>query len=227
MALVFFRTDVLISKPVIFVFLYALLFYFMFQTAWIDRGELSKERIWSETIDLFAAISIFIYFIKTKDFKGLGLLALISLFFIVFSSVTSLIIISKFPMAARDITGQFGKLGNVNSVEKYTKLGLGDYSFFASLVFILPVIIGNIRSKKYNKVNIALLIFLIIFLFFVLIEAKYFANVLVGFSAIVFTILGKDKLNKSLLVSIIILFIAIILPTSFYINILNKSAELI
>ena len=198
----------------------------MFRTIWFGMNELSKDRIWSETIDLFIAISMFTYFIKTKDYKGLGLIAFWTLFFIASTSFTSIIILSKNPLAARDITGRLDESGQINIIVKLTKMGLGRYGFFASEVFIFPVIIGCVKYSKYNKISKTLYVAVISFLFYALIKANYFANIIICISFVIISLIGKNEFKKSIYLSLSILIFIIILPYSFYIDFLKDMAVL-
>lgn len=221
-ALILFRPKVLFTSSLKLIYFYALFYGLMFLTFWSGRVDVNFVRINSEILEMFTAISIYIYFIESKDFEGLALVIKYSIIFIVISCITSINGLLIYPFAARELAGTLAEEGFTQTIIMYGKLGIGQYAFFAGITFLIPVIIYQIKYGMISRIQKNLLILITATIFISLVMSQYFANLIISIIVAVFALLGKNKLKTSLVISFFLIIIIFIVPIQIYIKLFNS-----
>lgn len=226
MTLLVLYPKVLFSRRMIPVYVYAFICILMFNTFLVDIDPLSKKRIWNEVLSIFTAISILFYFFESQDFEGLNLTVRITLLFIIISIITSLIGISIYPMAARELAGSLIRDGAYDIIQTYNRIGIGGYGFFVVIALLTPIPIAMYRLSYKTRRDKIFLVISSGLLFYTLFQAQYLANIIVGIVTYVFVILGKRFFKHPLMIFVIVLFLVFIIPDSFYTAIINFVANI-
>ncbi|GAB6147246.1 hypothetical protein JCM12294_46920 [Desulfocicer niacini] len=126
----------------------------------------------------------------SKDYRGLTFVLIFTLFFIIITSLTSIIGIYIYPMAARDGSSYRIFLISPGLRNYYRSIGIGDYNFFTPLSLIFPVMIYSFK-KKWNKnsFRIKVLLGLMVLLFmYAIVQAKFTMALLVSFILLIVSI---------------------------------------
>jgi len=197
------------KKTFLSLYFYALAIFILVNTVWIKLDIFSIDYLLTELISILTAISMLTYFISVKDYKGLSIVIKFAIICSVITVITSIIGLATYPMAARELAGVLARDNMEELIIYYKKIGIGGYGFFASLIFLIPVFIAEIKLRSNSNSYRLFFIILLILFFYGLIEAKYIANILIASIAILISGFGFENLNKSifgLLIGIIIFF---------------------
>jgi len=178
----------------------------------------------SEILPVFITISIYTYFIKVKDFKGLAIISFISLIFIFISLITSIIGLNKYPLAARELAGVLALEGDYARIDYYRNIGIGNYSFFSCIAFMVPVIVYQIKKNK--GVLKTVLIVLLIFMLLGLVRAQYTTQLMIGIVGLILAIGGTNRLKTSVVLVSLLLLIIIFTPRSFISDLLASFSNI-
>lgn len=198
------------------VFVYAVLILILSKTVWINVDIFSIEYLWMELISIFTAISMLGYFIYLKDYQGLSIVIKFTIISIVITLVTSLFGLSTYPMAARELAGVLARDNMENLILQYKQIGIGGYGFFASIIFLVPILISEIKSKSNLKSKRFAFFFILLLCIYGLVQAKYIANILIALGVIVIASSGSQNFKKSLIIVVIFSIILLLLPLTFY-----------
>ena len=172
-------------------------------------GELNN--IYFISMFVIFAISFFIYkyYYENKDYKMLGLIALVSIICLAVGSITTLIYLEINPMLSKSIT----QAGMTNLAE-YLKVGIGSFGFMYLVMFSLIPTIMLIFNK--NKAFIKFFSILVVIVFInVLIKGGFSTAILISVFGIVYYLLPKTK-NKItiLIINCISVIIIVVLKNS-------------
>lgn len=131
---------------------------------------------------------------------------------VVLISLTSIIIILRNPGIVRG-TGQ--QLYS-EDIYKLRAFGLGDYSFFSALPFLIPVMVYKIKNRLGTKglaltIQIAALAIVILCSYYAVIVAPFLLSILV----LVLAILGRRRLRANLAILMILVMVYIIVPKKY------------
>jgi len=159
-----FHTKIFFLKNVVFVYLFIIIYFVSSILFWqniiignnnrIDIIWILKEIGWT-----LLAIIMFSYFLKVKDYFGLGLVSLCTLIFILITSISSIVGLSIYPAAARLMAAGIG--GDLTPV--FRSLGIGRYGFFTAVAFLSPVFVYYLKNSKLSRsIKVLFLVFIIV-----------------------------------------------------------------
>ena len=225
--------DILISKRLRYIYLFIFVFVFGIEILWQDRivgwGDLLNYNwLLSEIIPVFLAILIFTYFLRTKDLKGMAYVVAIALVFITITSLTSIIGLNKYPMAARELAGALTKTGREDLIAYYSSIGIASFGFFTALSFVFPVLIYKYKILWKNRFSYLWLIYGVMLLMFIvaLIEAKYTMAIIFAFTFAIISLIKIKDQRKLIYISVCIVIIIISIPTQYISGLLYNVSEL-
>ncbi|NOU48462.1 MAG: hypothetical protein HOO86_15590 [Bacteroidales bacterium] len=168
--LLFFYPRILISRPALYIYffysLYLLLILF-------DVYYIEIEEIHGLLKYVFISTTMLQYFYISKDYHGLNKVIRIALIFFVITTITSIIGMQKFPMAARDLAGALQRDSQTQIVILYEKLGIASYDFFYGIAFSLPIFVSLLKVKYSGKYIKIIIIFLIVLSFYGILKSQY------------------------------------------------------
>jgi hypothetical protein len=159
---------------------------------------------------LFAGIFTNLLYIKYFSFIELVKIKRVFLFFMLLTSITSLIGSYYFPTAARDLAGALSKDGDTALSAFYMMVGIGNYDFYVVLLFVLPLLffeiaIKNNWEKKYYYIVI---LFSIICIYF----TQYSTLIILAcLQLILIPILKKSRNISNFLFRLLLVLIATLL----------------
>ncbi|MCK9448816.1 MAG: hypothetical protein M0Q41_07530 [Bacteroidales bacterium] len=195
----------LFSKENLQIYSYIIFFVVSFNFFWQDVVVGEQRKIYIEIGAILTAHTILYYYIVRNDFKGLSLLIKVTFFFILISSITSLIGFVRYPLAARELAGVLAREGNFTTIIRYQSLGIGGYGFFASLIFVPPLLITYILSTKPIYKQKLFILISIIIIYLSLITAQYFANFLICTFAVVISVFKIKNFKTIFILSVLIM----------------------
>lgn len=142
-AIALFQIKIFISKSVLLIYLFIQIYFIFSLFVWQDRTMDYVNTNFLRWIMVrqigFALLGILMiqFFFHTMDFYGLALISLVTILFIVVSSLIFMIS----PSYAENYMQVRGSLKSE---------GINSYSFFSSLVFLAPVVAYYIKSQRTN-----------------------------------------------------------------------------
>ena len=217
--LAIFHTRILFNKAILFVYIYAIIF-----TVFMLLGQDEPQPVWKffiHSLWLFMAIFMYTYFVEVKDYKGLAYVVTFALLFIAFTLITSIIGLFKYPMAARELSGELSRTYQYRLIEFYNKKGIASYDFFTGLAFCLPVLIVRMKMYWATKSRQLAVLGLIILTFYGLFQAKFGAPFLQAIVGSAITMLGLKNAKKSIFV--LLLLVVLIFFTSGFLSEIFKN----
>jgi hypothetical protein len=177
---------ILISKSLFLIYFFIVVYLFFIPFYWQERvvgweNYVDYKWLRSEIQPVLLAILMYLYFIKSGDFKGLAIVTLFTLVFIVITSITSIIAINVYPTAARELAGALAIREEKELIEIYNKMGVGSYGFFNGIAFLFPIFFFFLKKQWSNSIYKILFIGMIILLFLGIIKAKFASALLLSF----------------------------------------------
>lgn len=216
LCLLFFNTKILISRSLLYVYLFMALFYPLMLIGIYEEDLLSLFQ--GTIIPLFVALSIGEYYFDREDYKGLGLLIGATIFFIIISAITTSIAVSVNPLAARHIGGELQQTGRYDLIDFYKSMGIASYSFVVGLAFMIPVLIG-IAKQKWRRLTLHYLFIIgIIILVFSFTRFQYTMALLFGSFGLIISLVSTRYRVVSTIILATILISLIIMPPSTYLQ---------
>ncbi len=220
-SLIIFKIDILISYKLKYIYLYVIISIFMVFSFWNSIGERNIGRIQSEIYELLIAITMMKYFIKSNDLRGLKIVLIVTFISIGITCITSLVGLSAFPMAARDLAGMLAEAGRTDLIDFYSLIGIAHYTFYTTLIFFIPVFIGLIKYSIFKRSTNILIGILVILIFITIVESQYFSNILNSVFIAIIALNGRKNIKSSIVFGGIYLFAFLFIPTDYYITILR------
>jgi hypothetical protein len=170
--IIIYFNRILISTRFTYIYFFAI-WYFIFIGTGVFNVEISDLLLGTRTIDykwirseiqtLFFSVLILQYFISSKDFKGLFLILKITLLFVLITLITTLMGLSIYPYASREMAGGLAVRGEFELQELYLKIGIAQYGFLYGLSFVIPALIFFLKSNVIKrKTKILLFIFTVL-----------------------------------------------------------------
>lgn len=92
-------------------------------------------------------ISMINVFLFNQDMYGLRIVTFIGLLIILITSVLTILITLKNPMAVRDMV-RFSVENNTNAIIKYQRQGIASYGLVHSLPFLYPILVYYVKAGK-------------------------------------------------------------------------------
>ncbi len=211
-----------------FIGIYFLFFKFVvFDTEALRHDYTIFEWLRRELQPIVFALLIFNCFLFSKDFKGLRIILLFSLFFIIITIITTIAGLQQYPLAAREMGGALQARGDSGLIDYYRSIGISGYGFFYGLAFAVPVFVSFLKLEGIeNKKKVG-------FLFITLLAI---VGILVGqfTTALLFAIMGgalafwtKERIKPAITRLIVFLVIIIIFPRELLAGSILYIAELV
>ena len=222
-SIILFYPKIFNDKLIRFVLFYGFIFVFILQlTLWEKVDEWNKNLIINEFYQIFIGLTLITYFRQEKDYYRLSKLVKWVLIFVFITSILTIITTYIVPNYIRDLTGLQGLRfqNQITSTLEYKSYGAGNYSFIASILCLLPIMTYYLKNKDIKQLTKRLFLFYIIVIFYTLISAQLFANLLLAAFVILFSILGSQNRKKAFFLSFVVLFLFLLIPIDFYSNFL-------
>ena len=166
---------------------------------------LLKEISWT-----FLSILLCTYFISIKDYYGFGLVTLVALLFIAITSITSIIGLSLFPSATREMTS--GEAAYAGTEIIFRNMGIGSYGFFSGIAFLFPPFAYFLKKPDLNLKLKLFLVFFILLSFYAIFKSGLTTSL---FTALLFFIISfrfkGNKFSQKAFGSVIIILLIYIL----------------
>ena len=215
-ALAKYHPDVLISKSLIYIYVFALL-YVLLDIAGVYHIDYRRFFI-RFIVPLFLSISIYTYYLSVRDYEGLSRLVLFSLIFITITALTTIIGVQDNPMAARQIGGALQGHGESELVDKYQKMGIATFGFFSGLAFASPVIIASLKQKWKKRWKKRLFIAGIILVCYAYFKAQYTTALLFALAGAIMALVGTKNKERAFIVACFLFALIFIIPKTSLIN---------
>lgn len=208
--IVFFKSSVFLSKQVIFIAGFAIFLFMGSLIIWSDRIYSSAINMKWIIIDIFGvylATIMFLYYIKARDFKGIAIVSLTGLVLIIITSITSIIGLSLFPLAVRQLTS--GGAGSNEST--YAKIGIAGYTFWIGIIYLFPSLVYLFKYFRFSRYKRVLAVLSVFTLFFALIKAQVSTAIVLAVVFIVYSFIARGNFRSTgfivFTVAILILFV--------------------
>lgn len=190
-----------VSQHFVVFVVFGWLYFIGIGTFWSDRiiGVQNISFIWflRDILGAFLAVVMYVSFIMVKDYKGLAWVSLIALLFLLITSITSIIGINLYPGVVRLMATTEGA-GEMHFF--YRQIGIGSYSEFASMIFLMPALVFFLKEKS-SKIQFKALGALIILVFiYALYKSEFTTALILSIMLILMSFLSNKKLNRSVLI---------------------------
>lgn len=209
--LLLFEPRVLISKPLLYMYLMYLVFTLLIMGGGIEEDFV---RVYSIFTYIFIATSMLQYFFTVKDFKGLKIIVQFALFSIFITMISSAIGLHQFPMAARNTAGILQRDGQFELVDFFKKRGIASYDFFYGLAYIVPILVSFLKLKL--KKNAFKWIFLasIILAILSIVQSQFTTPALLAILGFVMSYWSPTSIKKTFLVygMLVFMFFILLIP---------------
>jgi hypothetical protein len=205
-------------------------FYFILFVSGIygNKNEYTMEWLLvDEVFPLFIAVLFFTIWMRTDTLKYLAVFIKYVLLFIFITSVTSIVGLTLYPSAARDLGGALGLKDDFTTIRVYKSLGIATYGFFYGIAFTMSSIVYLLKSHWNQPKYRFLFIIYIIVVYYAIIKSQLTAALLIASISIVLSIPNLRKQNTNLIVLFIVLILFIAVPIDFYANIIFSIAEMV
>ena len=181
---------------------------------------LLKEISWT-----FLSILLCTYFISIKDYYGFGLVTLVALLFIAITSITSIIGLSLFPSATREMTS--GEAAYAGTEIIFRNMGIGSYGFFSGIAFLFPVLSYYLKQAELSiMIKMLFFIFLSV-LFYSIFKSALTTSMLTALMFFIFALTTRDnRIKYQIIITLIVLFIVFIVFKHQVANQLYKLADI-
>jgi hypothetical protein len=186
----------------IWVFVTIGLIYFIgINTFWSERIVMSQKItfFWSirDIQGAFLAVIMYFSFIMVKDYKGLANVSFLTLFFILITSITSIIGINLNPGVVRLMATSIGA-GEMHLFHRQS--GIGEYSEFASMIFLMPTLVFFLKNEK-SLIKIKVLVIIIILVFvYALYKSEFTTALMLSIMLILMSFLLKKGFKHSMVI---------------------------
>lgn len=215
LAVTFVKPEVYYHKFIIVLLSYGILSILILENIlWINMNDWYKKMILEEFYALILVITVFSYFVTSRDFNGWANISRWSLILIVLTGIMTIVATSIEPTVARNSVNSFKRVPHLK--ELYDKTGCGGYGFAQALCLLFPILIYYIKFGSLTRALRRAMIFLVVFLFFVVLRVQVFANVIVSVIVILLSILGMKYLKRSILVISFSVIVAASVPVKYY-----------
>lgn len=167
--------------------------------------DIEFEMIISILQPIFISIIILQYFYYSKDYYGLLFVIKFTVLFLIITSITSLIGLQQYPMAARELGGKLHIEGNYALATFYKSIGIISYDFIYGMVFSFPIFIAMLKMKDIDKKYRITILIVITFGFLVIIYSQYTIPLLFTITAGLLAFWTPEKSKR------VIIFIGIVI----------------
>ncbi len=206
-----------LNKYLLYVIIYWLLFYFFTFVIWNNVDEWNLRVVRNEALWIIFPVVMFSYFSQTKDYKGYTFLVKWALTFTAITAIFTIYTTLIDPMYVRIMTA-----GEFSSAELIyiRSFGGGGYSFAATLLFPIPILVYLIRKAKNKYARLLFIVFLAI-CFTAIVRMQIFVNILTAAIILIISLGGSKNIKLSLTYVTVVLLVLFVLPLSNYIYFLE------
>ena len=177
--------------------------------------KINLQWLYYEFSPFLLSLIIYKYFIRSGDWSGLKMVLRFTLIFIIITTITSIVGLLQYPMAARYLAGKLANEGNWALIDYYTKIGIAGYGFYHGLAFSIPLFIAYFKEVKAKKKERLLYLGLIVLFLGGIIMSQYTSALVIAAVGIFMAIFGSKKFKRSIFILIIIMTILVILPKDY------------
>ncbi len=149
-----------------------------------------------DILGAFLSVIMYVCFIMVKDYKGLAWISLLALFFVLITSITSIIGINLNSGVVRFMGSGMAP----EMVSFYRKMGIGNYSEFAGMIFLMPALAFFLKEKN-SKIQLKALVGLISMVFvYALYKSEFTTALMLSVMLLFMSFLSKRKFNRSIVI---------------------------
>jgi hypothetical protein len=189
-------------------------------TLWKYMNDWNRIRILYEFYYLVILTAILSYYLSKGDFIRLAWISKWTFIFILISLITTNIALFIDPYVIRD-SAKSGALTPFQ--EKIYKIsGAIGYSYAQAIIYLIPILIYHIKSKKRMVFSPNILIVILILIIITEIRSQVFANILVTALILLFSLFGSKKMRSTTITISLIGILFFTIPSSFYSNIFKS-----
>ena len=206
---------IFLSKPMIVVYLYFGIYFLMESIGHYDlQGNRIGRFSWISTQHYPLAVAILLRerFMQPHMRGQLKVMMKVAFFAFLLASVTSILVIYRHPSAVRGTEISFFR----EDQGTFRMLGMGGYGFFSSLPFIVPIIIYRIKhtvTSSSSQTLFSTVQLLVVSLASYM--AVLIAPMLLLFTALAFSWLGRKRATANLTLISILILIFLLIPKVF------------
>ncbi len=214
-----FYPNLLANKLIILCIAYLIFLFLSLNTYWINMIDREKERLISESIHIFSAITIVSFFHYTKDYVSLAKLSLLVLVFLFITALLTIYSASIDPLFVRNITSSKSEYSQIEetTIHFFRNLGGANYAISGVFMTLFSIIVYYYKNNNLFSNRKYIVIFGII-IFIALLMTQLFANLFIAILVFITSAFGAKKLKKSIIIIIIFFTISQIIPNKVYIN---------
>lgn len=212
-----FHPKILFSKFLKIIYISVLVFYIGSLTIWdkiIYSSAISFKWILLDYFGAFLSIVMYLYFIKSRDYKGIAIVSLSGLIFILITSITSIISLNFYPDAVRQLSS--GSAGQNDVL--YGKMGIAGYTYWTSIVYLFPILVYFIKDKYFKTSQKWIVLLFMIIIFFSLIKSQITTALVLAMFFTIFSFLNRKNLRTSSLILITFTILAMFMLNNYIAN---------
>lgn len=183
---------------------------------WGFMDEWNKSVILSEFYVILYSITLLSYFYHNRDVKGLASIGKYGFFFILITSITTLVALFIDPMIVRNSAGGYGLTPSDELL--FDRLGVGGYGFVMGLACLLPIIVYYIRLNSFTSISRRVWIVILLILLFVILKAQIFANILIAALITILAFTNSRNLKRTYFFLGFFAIIILLVPDEMYSN---------
>lgn len=204
-----FFPKIFVSKQIVPFYFFLMVYLIGFGFIWVELKDtfgggsyefrfFIPELLWS-----LWAILLYLTFLYSKDYKGLGGVVMITLLFIGVTSITSIIGLNIYPGATRMLAS--GSANDLTSA--FRALGIGSFGFFTGATFLIPPFVYYLKNERIGlrlKTIISSFLFL---LFYSTIKSELTTTLLIAALGFLLAALSRKKIPATALFILGFIFI--------------------
>lgn len=223
------------SKYLFPFYLFAFVFILGLGTFWEGRiiDEIGEVDLRWALIDIhgaFLAVLMLFVFLKLQDYRGLAIVSICSLVFILFTSITTIIGVSLFPGAVRQMIAVDGG-GEMSEI--YQRLGIAGYGFFAGIIFLFPILGYLIKNQAKKSVSFVFYIIVVFTLLYALFMTEFTTAFMLAVIFFLFSFIVQKYFNRTIIAFSLIFIVSFfvfneaIADFFYYLSVVNPVGETI
>jgi len=217
--LILFYPNILKNKLILLNIAYLIFLFLSLNTYWENMLVREKERLISESIHIFAAVTIVVYFHHVRDYLLFAKLTFVVIIFLFITALLTIYSASIDPLFLRNITSSQSEYSQIDdeTIQYFRSLGGANYGIAGTFMSLFPVMIYFYKrnhlflKRKYIIIYGSIIIF-------ALVSTQLFTNLIIAIFTFIVSIFGVKKLKKSLLIILFLSIIFSLIPRSFYVN---------
>lgn len=215
-SLLAFAPKVFIQKTMLSVYLLGLYLWIMLNTVWSKMDPWQIKTIWGDYYSIIVAVSIFTYFIYTKNYLDLAVLTKYTIIFIGITALMTIIVSIYDPMYSRNIVTyemeQVFSEGYISTIRSFQRWGAGTRGDGFGFMVLPPVLLYYLQSNKRIFLTGRWIWTFLIILIFALMRMQFATLLIFGF-LLLFLASIKPKTRKLTFVSFsLLMLLFIIIP---------------